>query len=242
MRYKLFYDNNRKIPLFSAESREQALACAETAEEELCVALFPSLRADIGVLFRSALWGSLIPLEGLRAVGFYFGKILGWPMKEIVAECEDKSLISIPTFCDKTEEVQIKTNVCKQLFENICIYTHSVSHSAYLFAPPYSFIMVESSLVEAVDFSALQGLCSDRDIGGLPLCFAALDKEKISLRVMRRTAGELMADDYICLYALSCFLKTERAVYGKEYEACFGRYRIEKDGTAVAIRPLKRIL
>ncbi len=241
MRYKLLYDQNRKIPLYSAENRAQALVAVESAAEPLCVALFPSLKAEIGVLFRSALWGGLVTLEGLRAVGYYFGRILGWPLREILVELEDGRTEAVPLFFEETEENPIKTKICKQLFSSICLSTHFVSHSAVLFSPPYAFLLVESVEEKAVNFGALQGLRADREVGDIPICFAALDGEEMRIRAMLRENREILADDRICLSALAYFLETERAAYGKEYRALGGKYCVERSGAAVARRLLTHL-
>ncbi len=238
MRYKLFYDENRKIPLYSVESRERAIALAESEKQSLSVALYPSLFADVGAVFCSDLWGREVTPEGLRAVGFYFGRVLGWPFPEITVECEGERVLSIPLY-GVTENLSVKTKICKQLFENICIYSHSVSHSAVLFSPPFSFVLVESEECEAVNFAVAEELRADREIGDLPLCFASLKGEKMQLRVMRRGKGEVEIDDRLCLSVLSYFIETERAAYGREYSALGGKYRIEQSRAAEAVRSLE---
>lgn len=237
MKYKLFYDNNRRISFFSADTEEQALSLLQGVESGSAVAIYPSLRAELGVLFRSELWGDFCTSEGLRAVAFYFNRVIGWPIRDLLIELKNKSTVLLPVSFE-TEEIPIKTKICKQFYEKINVCANSVTHAATLFAPPHPFLLIEGEHIEAVDLLALRGVQAAH---AMPICLACPSEDALSLRVMNGIGRECPADDRLCLCALSYFIREGRALHGKEYSAAGGKYRIKKNGEAEAMRPLSLV-
>ena len=228
MKSMTFYDGNQKYSLSIFENKEKAMAY-RGAE----CRLFPSLSADIGLLCRTALWKNTVTPEALRAASFYFGKVAGWPIKEIFAELENGTTLPI-ALSEKEDEIWIKTKICKQLFENILVFSSSVMHDAVLIEGENSFVFVESLHPDAVDVKTAEGLRATKPIAGLPLYFGSIADGELCLRAVRSP----LADDLVCMHILMHLVSVGHAACGMEYHYSGGKYRAESEIFVSAARAL----
>ena len=221
MRSKIFYDGNQNYSIRIFDSREQALACADTKDCAEC-RLFPSLNADIGFLCRGGFFGGSIPPEALRVVAFYFGMVAGWPIEEITVEDAEGKIRSL-MLPKKQGNILVKTQICKDLFENITVFSSSAVHDAVLFTGKYPFVLVESAFPSAVHIGVAEGLRASKPIGNCPVLFASLSADALQMEAVRSKG----IDDLVCLYVLSYLASIGHAAFGKEYKFREGAYCIE---------------
>lgn len=240
MRSRLLYDQNQRLRLLSFDKKEQALAYKSDGKYAEC-RIFPSLGCDLGLAPQSALWGQRVTEEHLRAVSYYFGAVCGWPMDEITIEVEGGENIVLPLARDKNEKIPIKTKLCKQLYENIRIYSSSVAHEAVLFSGEYPFVFVPSKCPSAVDTHRAVGLKGDLPIAGLALFFGSVAEGELLLSSAIRGRQAPGADGAICTRILAYLCDAGQAEKGREYRFAEGIYRITEGGCAVSERAVSLI-
>lgn len=243
MKMKIYCDGKEEYPLASCDSREAAEAFIKKERRSAALALYPSLSADIGLLSQSPLWGSAVTPEAMRAISYYLGIQLGWPLDLAEISCENGKTISIPLAQNPLSDISEKINICKEMFEKTIVFAPFASHAAVRFRPPFNFILVESECVDAVDPALAESLFSkDAPRIGLPVCFASLEKRVLRLRAIVRGIGEIGADDAMYMRALAYFYFVGRAEAGAWYEAAGGAYRVLGASAVESLRKLSPIM
>ena len=243
MRMKIYCDGKEEYPLASLDSKEAAEAFIEKERRSAALALYPSLSADIGLLSHSPLWGWEVTPEAMRAISYYFGVQLGWPLDLAEISCENGKIISIPLAQNPLSDISEKINICKEMFEKTVVFVPFASHVAVRFRPPFDFILIESECADAVDPLLAESLFSkDAPRLGLPICFASLEKKTLRLRAVKRGVGETMADDAMYMRALAYFYFIGRAEAGAWYEAADGAYRVLGACTVESLRKISPIM
>ena len=228
MKSMTFHDENQKYSLSIYENKEKAM---EQGDAEC--RLFPSLSADIGLFCRTALWQRTVTPEALRAVSFYFGKVAGWPMEEILIELESGKTLPL-SLSSKANKIWVKTKICKQIYENISLFSYSVIHDAVLVAGEHPFVFVESAHPNAVDVKTAEGLRATEPIRGLPMYFGSLAGDALRLAAVRSP----LADDFVCMHILMYLISVGRAARGTDYHYRGGSYRAETGDSMCAARAL----
>jgi hypothetical protein len=243
MRIKNYCDGKEEYPLASSDSREAAETFIKKERRCAALALYPSLSADIGLLSRSPLWGREVTPEAMRAISYYFGVQLGWPLELAEVSCENGKTISVPLSRNPLSDISEKINICKEMFEKTIVFAPFASHAAVRFRSPFEFILVESECVDAVDPSLSESLFSkDAPRLGLPVCFASLENRSLRLRAVVRGIGETVADDAMYMRALAYFYFVGRAEARILYEAAGGAYRVLGASAVESLRKISPIM
>ena len=226
MKKMTFFDENRDYPLYIYERREAALA----EKGEGCC-LYPSLFGDVGILDGE----ERISPEAARAVSFYFGSVAGWPMGEIEVAREGEKTFLLPLCHKKEEMIPININICKELFENIVLFSSAVSRDAMLIRCEQPFVLIPSDEPAAVDLKKAESLRASLPIEKMPMLFGGVTGSALSLFAVRTE----ICDDRTVAHLLCALCRTGKAAYGTEYEYRGGRFCVKSPFLAVAKRRLK---
>ena len=230
MKHMTFYDENQKYSLYIHGGKSEALA----QKNEGCH-LYPSLSCDIGLALRGVPYSDGVTPEALRAMSFCFGVVAGWPMDDITVECENGKEICLPLVHKKEDMIPIKTKICKDLFENITVFSSSVSHSAALIQHEHSFVFIESNLPSSVNLAAAEGLRGSKPIEQLPILFGSLSGDALHLNAVRLAH----VDDLVIAHLLCYLARIGHAAYGKVYKYKGGLFHVISPFLVCSCRRLK---